>query len=405
MEFGETAELHVKARRVSVDSTSLGEQFDSAASALESGLLRNDLTGFFEIFRNSDLPFLPQARRNDTAGLARTLCSLLHRLGGISPAVTLAVENHFYVTSALATIPIQESSLKARRQSLFRDLKRGRLLVANTNSHVHADRLGSFGVVARRERDGFQVTGSAAYMSLATQGDLLVFLSGIEDEGLGLFVTSLRNNPSVKVGPLLFPHAMVDSDTRRVSFHDLVLSKRDLLISGAPEQISQVLLFQLVWHQLLLAALYLGAAARAIEEVRLFLRSVRTVNDRPLAELDGMVVDTGRLVLRYHTAWALVERVTEGLGRISRHALERESLDELFCLASAAKHTGTTFAEEIVTIARRIVGARTFTGGHPLERLSQEAIFGPLGPEVNAAVERRLGRRALGDEAFLAGKP
>ena len=54
-----------------------------------------------------------------------------------------------------------------------------------------------------------------------------------------------------------------------------------------------------------------------------------------------------------------------------------------------------------MTAARRIVGARTYAGGGQLERLSQEIVFGPLGPEVSAVIERRLGTRALDDESFL----
>ena len=52
--------------------------------------------------------------------------------------------------------------------------------------------------------------------------------------------------------------------------------------------------------------------------------------------------------------------------------------------------------------ARRIIGARSFTGGtpHPIERLSQEIPFGPLGPEVNAGIERRIGKRALQETPF-----
>jgi alkylation response protein AidB-like acyl-CoA dehydrogenase len=195
---------------------------------------------------------------------------------------------------------------------------------------------------------------------------------------------------------------MLDSDTRRITFRDLELSADELLVSGMNEQMSQLNLFEMVWHQLLIPALYLGAAARAIEEVRLFLRSVHGQDDRPLAELDGMVVDTGRLVIRYRSAWALVLQTAGRLGDVAEKPLEKESLGDLFELAGTAKYVGTTTAEEILIAARRIIGARSFTGGTPqvIERLSQEIPFGPLGPEVNAAIERRIGKRALQDTPF-----
>lgn len=375
---------------------------DEAAAALEVGLARNDLEEFYSVFRSTPLPFLAALHQGDAPSLSRACCTVLHRLGGVSPAVALAIENQLYVTSALATFPIQDPDFAARRESWLRLMEDRRLLVANSNSRVHADKLGSLGVTARREGGGFRVTGSAAYMSLATQSDLVVFLTLIENEGPAIFVTRLRGNPGIEIGPFLFPRAMLDSDTRRITFHDLSVSEEELLIGGRTEQMSQFNQFELVWHQLLIPALYLGAAARAIEEARLFLRSVRGHDDRPLAELDGMVVDTGRLVIRYRAAWALVQQTAQRLGELAQRPLEKASLADLFELASITKHTGTSCAEEVVTAVRRIIGARSFVGEapHPIERLSQEIPFGPLGPEVNALIERRVGRRALQETPF-----
>lgn len=377
-------------------------QLDETAAALEAGLARNDLAEFYAVLRSTDLPFLAATHQEDAPGLARACCKVLHRLGGLSPAVALAVENHLYVTSALATFPTDDPAFEARRQAWLRRMQDGRLLVANSNSSVHSNKLGSLGVIARREGDGFRVTGSAAYMSLASQGDLGVFLTLIEGEGPAIFVTRLRDNPGIDIGPFLFPRTMLDSDTRRVTFRDLVISEDELLLSGMTEQMSQLNFFEMAWHQLLIPALYLGAAARAIEEVRLFLRSVRGHDDRPLAELDGMVVDTGRLVIRYRSAWALVQQTAARLGELAQKPLEKGSLGDLFELAGTAKHVGTICAEEVVIAARRIIGARSFTGGepHPIERLSQEIPFGVLGPEVNAGIERRIGKRALQDKPF-----
>ncbi len=383
-------------------ASELQAQLDDAASALEAGLARNDLTEFYRILRSTNLPFLSVIYQEDARSLSINCCKVLHRLGGLSPAVALAVENHLYVTSALATFPTADPALQDRRQFWLRRMWDERLLVANSNSSVHSNKLGSVGVIARREEGGFRVTGSASYMSLASQGDLVVFLTLIEGEGPALFVTKLRGNPGIDVGPFLFPRTMLDSDTRRITFRDVLMPQDELLVAGMNEQMSQLNLFEMIWHQLLIPALYLGAAARAIEEVRLFLRSVRGHDDRPLAELDGMVVDTGRLVIRYRAAWALVQETAGRLAEVVEKPLEKESLADLFELAGTAKHVGTDCAEEIVIAARRIIGARSFTGGtpHPIERLSQEIPFGPLGPEVNAGIERRIGKRALQETPF-----
>jgi alkylation response protein AidB-like acyl-CoA dehydrogenase len=374
-------------------------QLDETAAALAAGLAQNDLTEFYALLRSSDLPFV-------APGLAHACCTILHRFGGISPAVALAIENHLHVVASLITFPLQDEVQEARRQSLLRLLNEERLLVANTSSRVHGKTLATQGVTVRRDGDGFRVNGSASYVSLATQSDLMLFSAMIEGEGPALFVFSLRDSPGLDIGPFLFPRAMLDSDTRRFTFQEVFLPAEALLMSGVIEQMVRMNRFQLIWHQLLIAALYLGAAASALEEVRLFLRTVHG-QDGPLAELDGMVVDTGRLMIRYRSAWALVRHTADQLSKFtqsSHESVSPVSMDDLLDLACVTKHSGTICAEEVVTAARRIIGGRSFIGpvSLPIERFSLEILFAPLGPEVNAVIERRLGRRALGETPILA---
>lgn len=373
------------------------------AAALERALAEADLAGFYAVLRGTDLPILAAALAGDPGGLARAGCEVVHRLGAISPAVALAFENHLYVTAALATVPVADNPwLERRRRALLDAVVGERLLVANTNARIHSDTLGAIGVTTRREGDGFRVDGAAAYLSLATEGDLIIFLTGLEGEGPALFVAPLKGNPEIEIGPFLFPRAMLDSDTRRVVFRNAFLDAESLLLSGRDAQLEMVSLFQLSWHQMLIAALYLGAAAGALEEARRFLRSTRGWDGRPLAELDGMVVDVGRLAIQYRAGCALVRETGRALGALAAGELPVADARTVFEQASAAKHFGTRCAEDVVREARRIVGARAFTGGNALERLSQEVIFGTLGPEVNAFIEREHGQQSLGETAFTA---
>lgn len=383
--------------------TALRKQLDEVALALEAGLTGKDLKKFFTLFRSTRLPLLPLEPGQRVGDLAKACCEIVHRLGGFSPAVALAVENHLYITAAFATFPTKNPTLKRRRKEWLGKMKEGKFLVANTNSSVHANKLGNLGVTAYREGKGIRITGSASYMSLASEGDLGVFLTHLDGEGPAIFVTSLRNNPAIEIGPYLFPRMMIDSDTRRITFRDLIVAEDELLWSGSNELMLHLNQFEMSWHQLLISALYLGGAARAIEEARLFLCSVQGHNNRPLAELDGMIVDVGRLVIRYRAAWALVLQTAERLGEVASDDLDIATLEELFELAGTAKYVGTITAEEIVIAARRIIGARSFTGERPqpIERLSQEIPFAVLGPEVSARIERRIGKRALSDAPFI----
>jgi alkylation response protein AidB-like acyl-CoA dehydrogenase len=382
------------------------EQIGTIAEALEKALAQNDLTGFYRAFRSTDLPFIGTHYQRDAYGLFVVCFEILHRLGGISPATGLAVENHYYVSSAIATFPTADNqALNNSRQSLVASITNDRLLVANTNSKIHSDKLGEMGTVARLEEEGFRITGKAAYTSLATQGDLLVFMTQIEGEGPALFaITPMQENPCVEIGPYLFPSAMIDSDTRQIVFHDLLVPKDRLIAGGNDPQVGLLINFEMAWHQLLIPALYLGAAARAIEEARKFLRATRGRDGRPLAELDGMIIDIGRMALDYHSACCVVHQAGQALGDVKRLPEDARLLERAVDLASAAKYTGTRCAESVVTSARRIIGARAFAGSHPLERLSQEVMFASLGPEVSAVIERRYGRRALDDYSFFDGR-
>ncbi len=371
-------------------------QLEETAASLETGLAQNDLTEFYAHLRSTDLPFVAPHS-------AQVCCTILHRLGGCSPAVALAVENHLHVVASLITFPLEDAAQEARRRSLLRMVNEKRLFVANTSSRVHGATLATQGVKVRREGEGFRVNGAASYVSLATQSDIMLFSAMIEGEGPALFVFSLRDTPGLDIGPFLFPRAMLDSDTRRFTFQEVYLPPESLLLSGVLEQMIRLNRFQLIWHQLLIAALYLGAAARALDEARLFLRSV-SGQDGLLSELDGMVVDLGRLVIRYRSAWTQVRHTADQLGKFTQNPLESPvSMGELLDLACVTKHAGTICAEEVVTAARRIIGGRSFIGpvSLPIERFSLEILFAPLGPEVNAVIERRLGRSALGADPIL----
>lgn len=386
-------------------AASIRAQIQEVAAALEQALHQGDLAGFYQAFRATELPFLLAAYEGDATALFRVCCEILHRLGGISPAAALAVENHYYVSSAIATFPTGgDPALDRRRRSLLEAITERRLLVANTNSKVHGSQLGEIGTCARREGDRFRVTGKASYTSLASQGDLLVFITRIEGEGPAVFAISpMQGNPGIEIGPYLFPSAMLDSDTRQITFRDLSLSNESLLAGGNDPRVAHLFGFEMAWHQLLIPSLYLGAAARAIEEVRKFLRATRGRDGRPLADLDGMLIDVGRLALEYHAACGVVQHAGEALGQVRQLPRDAELLDRAVDLAGTAKYVGTRCAEAVVTAARRMIGARSFAGGHPLEKLSQEVMFASLGPEVSAVIERRHGRRVLEGDSFLGG--
>lgn len=383
----------------------IDEELARVVAALEEGVANRNLSGFYQTLRATHLPSIVEFYTQDPRGLARACFNVLHGLGSISPAAGVAIENHYYVLSTLTTLPIRNNpELAARRQSLLQRVIQERLLLANTSFRVHEDKVGAHGsgARARPDGDGYRVSGKGAFMSLASEGDLLFFIAAIDGTEPAFFLTPLRNNPGIEVGPLLFPEAMVDSDTRQVALHDHYLSADDVLVKGRNEEISKLISLQFAWHQMLIPAPFLGAAARAIEETRKFLRAVKAPNGQPLAELDGMLADVGRMAIRYRSACCVVHQAGERIEELVRRDPTIPEMTDAVDLACAAKRSAALAVEEIVAEARRLIGPRVFTGGHPLERISTEVAFAPLVGEPLAVIDRRYGRLVLGENDFTA---
>lgn len=375
---------------------SFGQQLDALTAALEEGLARDDLAPFWQFFRSTDLPFLCGPLASEPRELFARCCEVVHRIGAHSPAAAFAVENHYFVCASVATYPATgDPRLEQARNAMLQFIVGNRFLVANSASVTHGKKLGQLGTRVVREGAKFRLSGRTSFVSLATQADLLILGAVIEDEGQALFAVPMKMTPGIEVGPFLFPSAMLDSDTRQVIFNDVLLGPESLVSTPANQGIQTLKDFELLWHQTLSAAVYLGAAAGALDEARRFLLGTQGVDGRPLAELDGMVTDMGRLSLDYYAACSVVRDAGNTVAQVRSLPEDEARLSDAFRLARTCKYVGTRSAEALVTAARRIVGTRTFTGGHRLERLSKEVMFGSLSLEVGAAVERRFGRDAL----------
>ena len=107
-----------------VDPAEAREELAVAAATLERSLAGDDLPAFYAELRGTHLPFLAAGIESaaDARELFRLCYEILHRFGGISPAVALALENHLYVSAALATLPLADDPpLDARRRALLAD--------------------------------------------------------------------------------------------------------------------------------------------------------------------------------------------------------------------------------------------------------------------------------------------
>ncbi len=112
----------------------LDAELARVVTALKEGVAHQDLSNFYQTLRATHLPSIVDFYSRDPRGLARACFNILHSIGSISPAVGVAIENHYYVLATLTTLPIRKNpELAARRQSLLQKVVQERLLLANTS--------------------------------------------------------------------------------------------------------------------------------------------------------------------------------------------------------------------------------------------------------------------------------
>lgn len=358
---------------------------------------RHDAAGFFDWFRQREDGFESLRGEFDVTRDFFRAADLVHSLGTRFPALGLAVENHLMACAVVASFPLESHDpLRVPLERLKRRLRGVRPYVANTASYVHSGKPRTIGTCMIRESGHYLLRGKAAFVSLASHADCLIVASRTT-EGLpiGAILHGVREDARVRYGDVVFPVGMLDSDTKSVEFLDLEVPF-DQVLEGP--SFAEFLTYAYIWHQGLLAALYLGAAAGALEEGRRFSHRLQGPDGRPLSEMDGHVVDIGRNYVRYLTCCSQVSELGKSLKLTS--ADRATNLRELFLMAARAKYVGTRCAEEIVTYVRRFIGTRGFSGEQVIERLTNEVIFGPLGPELHPLIERMHGTLALEAEVF-----
>lgn len=263
-------------------------------------------------------------------------------------------------------------------------------------------------MVVENERGELSCSGRKSFQSMATKADILLF-SGIlddEEETMGMFYCQLAGQKNITVGKSLFSGAMSLTDTKPLVFQDVVLKNRQIL-SLDNWLTFHVSNYATSWFEALISAAYLGGASKALEEVRLFSRSVSHDEETLLAELDGFQLEGGRLSAQHRAALAFGLSFGACAGRYCKAVIEDAPEDEVAGLqsdimdsSSGIKYTCTKVAQDVVNGARALVGTRSMSTKHPIHALTEQICFGPLHPTIPAHYERGVGEELLGEEEY-----
>jgi len=161
------------------------------------------------------------------------------------------------------------------------------------------------------------------------------------------------------------------------------------------------------WFEALISAAYLGGAAKALDEVRKFARSVSHDQENLLSELDGFVLESGRLACRHRAGLAFGQSFGPCAAKYCRAVVEGEDVDyqealsvDIMDISSAIKYTCTGIAQDVVNGARALVGSRSMAVTHPIHALTEQICFGPLHPIIPARHERECGEELLAEEPY-----
>lgn len=354
------------------------------------------LDRFAAWFRMQPFAFDACDLRLPPADLLRRSFDTAMMIGAHSVPIGIAAVMHLYMLGAMATFPACDGESLRKRETFFGVIREHRWLVANSGSdmQVRSDNAGSASMSAERMADGICLTGHKTFVSLATVADLLVFTATETATGslLSMFAP-LRGIDGIRFETSPFPAFFSETGTRGVVMERVVLPLENL-ISGGAVAFEHAHAYQRMWFSALIPAVYLGAAAAALSEARRFACANQASPGNRLADLDGVAMEFGRLTLSLSSAFIGFETVCQAITRVCKTP-DGAGTAGAADLAAIFKYDCMRSIGEVAPALRRFVGTRSMLPDSKLLRFSQDAMFGPLHPELESLLERRLGRTYL----------
>lgn len=381
------------------------------AAALEATEDKEEQTRiFFSTIRESCIPYLPCRLRDRPGELYDRCYEALFTIGRANLPLAVGFLMHQYNLAGLATLPVPSApEFENRRKIMVDSVEKYKSLLAITSfgSNIRGRGTPNPNVMIEETEIGdFTCNGHKGFLSMAANADLLLYSGYIDADTMGMFYCNLKNQKGISFGDSLFPGQMTQADTRPVFFDNVVVKRRQVL--SLEEWLTyHVSNYCTAWFEALVSSAYLGAASKAVDEVRKFGHSVSHDQQTLLAELDGFVLECGRLSLKFRSALGLAQSFGRAADKYCRAVVE-DAPDEvqygLSCdvmdLSGCIKYTCTRVAQDTVNEARRLIGTRSMTPKHPLYALSEQINFGQLHPIIPARAERDEGEEMLEKESY-----
>ncbi|WP_049827589.1 acyl-CoA dehydrogenase family protein [Paenibacillus polymyxa] len=239
---------------------------------------------------------------------------------------------------------------------------------------------------ARRTPDGYKITGTKRFTSLAPVLDYFI-VSAFEPEtgGVSDFLIPKETQR------LSINHTWNTVGMRGTGSHDLVLQDVEVPFSAKVIERTHSRVFQPNPFILFIPAVYLGIAEAARDEAVQFARSYQPNSlNHSIASLPNIQQTIGQIELEIMTARHFLYSVA---GKYENYWFDSvEAWDGEF---GAAKVLVVQNALSVVDKAMRIVGIHGLALTHPLQRMYRDVRFGLHNPPMEDAVLRQLAVRVI----------
>lgn len=372
------------ARELAQDFATRAAEHDRANSFPLENVERMKETGYTALV-------VPEQHGGLGAGLVDYLLCQEALAQGCAPTA-LAINMHLFGIGSMV-----ERMRGAPSDALFLEtVGRGRSILGGGISEPETGGdWGYFATRARRDGDGYVLSGRKVFTSLSPVIDLFMVMATIEDSAPPASATFVipRGTPGAEIVESWDALGM-----RATASHDLVL--KDVRVSqGAkanehpigPIDENGVSLF--AWFSLSIAAIYTGLAIAAFRWIREFTgRFKPLVLPRPIkylpgvqfaaAEAEAMLAQSRALYLKVAREYAAYRGSFVGEAGLARVVLP--------------KYVATNNAIRVVDQCMEIAGAHGILKRNPLERYFRDVRAGINHPLSNARARELIGKVALG---------
>lgn len=247
------------------------------------------------------------------------------------------------------------------------------------------------GTTARKVPGGYIIKGEKSYASLAPILKQFMIIAYIEEEGItGEFL--ITKNDQVEIINTWDALGMRSTGSHDIILNDVFVPEEALLYRQRPNETNRFLAHGRV-YSLEVPAVYLGIAGAARDFAIHFAKNTYSYSlENTINHASHVQQKAGEIELLYHSSRRILYSIAAQVEQ------EPEKKEKLADEVSMAKYLICNNTLEIVSKAMKIVGGRSLSKSHKLERLFRDAQCGTYNPPLDDVVITQLSKSALFEE-------